>query len=259
MRPASLFLPILLFSPTLAAQQPPQRDPQAVAILTQCLNAAGGAQTIAAIQDFTASGTITYFWAGEQIQGSATVRGRGVGQFRLDANLPNGVRSWVASNGVGSLKELNGTVSSIPYHNAVNLGSLTLPYPLVRAATQDASVSLFYLGLIATNGREAHHIRVRTNLPVGADPGGMISKLSKKDFFIDVNTLQLLKTLDMVHPLKRSTEDYPHEIQFSDYRLANGVLIPFLITETIVGQRTWIIQLNQISFNTGLSDSDFRL
>src|SRR5437879_5170766 len=40
MRPASLFVFILLFSPSVAAQQPP-RDPQAVAILQRALAAMG--------------------------------------------------------------------------------------------------------------------------------------------------------------------------------------------------------------------------
>jgi len=92
MRPAPstflLFVTFLILIPVAA--QPPQRDPQAMAILTQCLNAGGGAQTLAAIQDFTALGAITYSWAGQQVEGSVIVRGRGPGQFRLDAALPGG-------------------------------------------------------------------------------------------------------------------------------------------------------------------------
>ncbi len=44
----------------------------------------GRDKRLSSVQDFTASGTITYYWAGQQVQGPATVRGRGTDQFRLD-------------------------------------------------------------------------------------------------------------------------------------------------------------------------------
>jgi hypothetical protein len=37
----------------------PERDAQAIAILSQCLGAVGGASATASIQDFTGSGSIT--------------------------------------------------------------------------------------------------------------------------------------------------------------------------------------------------------
>ncbi len=51
-----------------------QSDPGAVAILKQSLAALGAANPVNPMQDFVATGTITYFWAGEQVQGPATVR-----------------------------------------------------------------------------------------------------------------------------------------------------------------------------------------
>jgi hypothetical protein len=62
------FLTAFLFSfaNVPASQQAavaPQRDPQALAILTQAVNAAGGIAGLSTIQDFTATGQITYYWA----------------------------------------------------------------------------------------------------------------------------------------------------------------------------------------------------
>ncbi len=48
-------------------------DPQAVALLNQALSAAGGVPALAAIADFKATGTNTYYWAGQQVAGTATV------------------------------------------------------------------------------------------------------------------------------------------------------------------------------------------
>ena len=55
-------------------------------ILTQSLKAAGGSAGLGSIQDFVASGAITYYWAGEPVQGPATVYGKGYAEFRLDAD-----------------------------------------------------------------------------------------------------------------------------------------------------------------------------
>ena len=51
---------ILSFVLVLSAYaQGPKQDSQAIAILTQCLNAVGGSAAVSGVQDFTAAGTIT--------------------------------------------------------------------------------------------------------------------------------------------------------------------------------------------------------
>ncbi len=78
-RPMSLLLVLLAaIAVTIPIRvQARTSDPRAVAILQQSLIALGGARGLAAIPDFTASGTITYFLAGEQVHGTAVVRARG--------------------------------------------------------------------------------------------------------------------------------------------------------------------------------------
>src|SRR5256885_3549400 len=46
-------------------------------------------------------------------------------------------------------------------------------------------------------------------------------------------SLQLIKIQDATHPVQTFTEDYVHEILFSDYRLVGGTLVPFSISERI--------------------------
>ncbi len=244
---------------TMPTTKPPQRDPQALGVLNQVLATSGGVTAFTAIQDFTASGTVTYFWAGEEVKGSVNLRGRGTDQFRIDASLPHGIRSWAVSNGTGSIKEMDGTSQPISYYNATNLGSLTFPYFAIMAALQDSTTSVADLGLMQVDGRQVRQIHTRRQLDALNDTQAIFSELATRDYFIDPTTYQLLKVEDMAHPAQSLTENYQHEISFSDYRLVGGVLVPFTISETIAGQQTWTIQLNQISFNTGLTDSDFQI
>jgi hypothetical protein len=242
----------------LPAIPSPQRDPQALAILAQVMNAAGGETTLSAINDFTASGVIVYYWPVEGAQGPVTVCGKGLSRFRVDATLPTGVRSWAVNDGSGSTNETDGTVTLIPYHNATNLGSLTFPLAHVLAALRDSGTNIRYLGLVTVDGRQAHQVRVEPFATEG-DPGNMISKLNAKDFFIDSATYQIASMRHMMHPDGNSTIDYPHEIEFSDYRAIDGLLVPFSMMEKIGGNRAWTIQLVQVTFNSAPPDTIFQL
>ncbi len=79
----SVFL--FLNLPTIAQAQEseqPTRDPQALAVLTQAVSAAG--KSALSVEDFTATGSITYYWAGEEVKGSAVIRGKGAEQFSME-------------------------------------------------------------------------------------------------------------------------------------------------------------------------------
>ncbi len=256
----AFLLPLLAAQPSATQQistTTVQRDQQALTIVAQVLKNAGGAAALSAIQDVTGSGTITYYWAGEEVQGTLTVKGRGTGQFRLDANLSTGSRSWAVNNGAGFVKEVDGSVTKIPYHNTVNFGNLTFPLSFIAAVAQDTSTIINYVGLETKESSQVHHVRMQKAFASTADPSGILSRLTIRDFFIDSTTFQVVSTLDMVHPADASTIDYPREMQFSDYRNVNGILVPFLIVEVATGQRTYAIQLNQVTFNSGLQDSEF--
>ncbi len=234
------------------------RDPEAIKILASAIDAAGGLSALSDIHDFTGSGSIIYKWGSGDVQGSVTVRSRTTTQFRLDASLPDGVRSWFVNDQTGSIREADGYTHEIPFHNAINFGSLTFPYPLLISALRDSLSTIKYLGKISNGGSGAYKIRVQP-VPLETEPSGMLHKLSTKDFLIDSSTFLVLSTTDMVHPDYDFNQDYPHEIVFSDYRLVNGILVPLRSQEKVGGQHTWTIQLDNIRLNTGLTESDFRL
>jgi outer membrane lipoprotein-sorting protein len=243
-------------SPAASAPPAPTRDPQAVQVLAQALNAAGGVTALTAIQDYTASGTVNYYW-GDGEQGTVVVKGRGTGQFRVDATLPEGVRSWAISNGSGWVKETDGRTDVILTHNAEDLGSLTFPFTFLSSALQDPSMSLVYVGLETAGGIQVHHVRAQMIYAQNADPTGLLAKLSKREFFIDATSFRLVSSEDMAHTRDNATVGEVRKVQFSDYRQINGILVPFSIAESIQGQQSETIQINQINFNTGLQDSTF--
>jgi hypothetical protein len=250
---------LLSASIALEAQGTPQRDTQALNFLTQVLTAAGGSTAISAITDFTATGSVTYSWTNTSVQGNATIKSRGLTQFRLDSQVPDGTWSMVINNGVGVLNLPDGTGSTIAYHNTLNAGSLTLPITLVSAAVQDTSFTVIDDGVVPLGNGQAHQITIQQNLPSTTDPAGQFSKDAKRDYFFDPSSFQLLQVQDTVHPSNDAVNGGVQRIiGLSDYRSSNGILVPFSISQSVDGQTTWSIGLTSITFNTGLTDSDFQ-
>ena len=246
-----------------AGQAPPQsasvqRDAQAIQILTQALSVAGGTTAIAQTHDYVAQGSITYYWAGEEVPATVTVKGRGTGQYRLDATLSAGVRTWAVSDGAGFVRDPAGKIKLIPFQNAVNYGSLTLPWVHLLKAIEDSTVSVTYIGLETRDGATVHHVRVQPNFTLSADPRGTFGMLARRDYFIDATAFTIAAAADMVHSDQAYTINFPHVIAFTNYQSVSGVLVPFTISETTSGQHTYTLQLTQIAFNSGLQDSDFQ-
>ena len=235
-------------------------DPQAVALLNQSLSAAGGVQALAAIRDFAATGTITYYWAGQQVAGTATVRARGFDQFRLDSIIPDGTRSYAVSHGVGSLKDTSGAVTSIPYFNTVNIGLLSFPYLGISARLGDPLSTISDMGLVSTSsGSQLHQVRVQRGFPPGQDPNGALAAFCVTDYFLDPQTSLVMEVVDQTHAVGNPAESYAHEIDLGNYTAVNGVSVPMTLGESVDGQMIWQLQLSSVSFNVGLTDADFVL
>src|SRR5579864_2066660 len=190
MRRAQLAFVFVLFAlslATLAQQQTPfpDRDPQAVALLNQAIAAAGGAQAFNAVQDFTATGNITYFWTEKGEQGAVTVKSRGSDQFRLDATLAEGVRSAIVNNGVARIRESDGSVTQLVNAHTDNAGSLYFPYAEIVDSLADKFVGITDLGMVTENGQTARGIRLQKTFPGRDDSAGTRAKMNQRDFFID--------------------------------------------------------------------------
>lgn len=256
MRRLLLFLSVLCLTLTASLMASAQSS---APLLSQVLQAVGGPDTIGTIQDFTTTGTITYFWAGEPVEGTVTIRARGTDEFRLDAVLPDGTRSWATSRGQGALQDTDGTVSEIPAHNVVNLGIMTYPYINIYAALGDPLVTVTDMGLAQAGAIALRQIRVQRSFSSESDPGGMMSKLCVTDYFIDPATGWIVQSVDMTHPASDATTNLTHEVDFGNYSRLDGYTVPLTITEKINGQTTQRINLTNYSFNTGVSDLSFLL
>jgi len=258
LRSILLVLPCFLAG-CLLAQNPIQSNsyPQdSRAILTQAISAAGGTANLRALQDFEGIGTVTYYWGGEEVKGDVKILSRGAGQLRLEASLPEGVRTLVVSNGRGSLREHERTKKSVSSTNSDSLTGLSSPLMHVLASLNDASSKVSYEGLTIRKGVRLHHIRVERAFPF--DPDGTLRRMTQREFYVDATTFYVVGAVAMVKDESQGgTLVLPREVWFSDFRSVSGVVLPFQFTEVVAGQNVSSIQLTNININTGLRDADF--
>jgi len=250
-----LLLSIWLCGSILTFAQLTESDSKAQDILAQAVASSGAAN----VQGFSATGTMTYFWGGQEIQSNATIKAKGGNQFRIDADVPGGTRSVAHTRRSGSRKDADGTLSEIPLHNRLNASILTFPYPTIAATLADPEVKLSYVGLTKAGGRQLHQIRVNRTFPQESDPEGILAELAYIDYFIDSETLLVVKASDLTHPKETITESYTHDIEFEGYQVIGGIAVPTVVREKVGGQTTWEFRLSNINFNADMSDAEFSL
>ena len=249
---------LLLACVVSAAAQTGVKDPQAVTLINSCLSASGGSQAVAGVQDFMASGTATFNWD-SQTQATAALKSRGsANQFRFDATLSNGTRSWAVSNGTGLLSDIDQTRTPFTYQTAYGLRSLSWPVVDFTGALSDPAATISYVGLVSSDQGQAYQIHIQETYAAGTDPAGTLSSASARDYFIDPSSF-LLVEIKNTQSYGSPPQNYGESILFSSYTNVNGLMIPFSVTELVSGQRTWVVQLTSVSLNVGLTDADFQL
>jgi hypothetical protein len=121
-----------------------------------------------AITDYAASGTIIYH-QDQDIQGSVTLHGLGLGEFREDSTLPTGVRSFsINSNGAVLRKNENGIVRNLNFNYQAPLmkSSATIPCWQLAAALNDPLFAVSYKGTTQIDRFTVYDIRIQlTPLP----------------------------------------------------------------------------------------------
>jgi hypothetical protein len=259
-QPVLLVFTAIVFAAPLLAQQAdaPQaaQNTEAMSILGKALIAGGGAQAVTAVSDYTANGTITYY-PGGQLQGTVTVIGTNSQEFRMDATLPSGVRSWAVHDGIVTTKSEAGSIESFgsnvnlpssdayPYQTPLFAAGLLLPIEPLAIITSHQNFNVLYNGTTQVDGHTVHEVRIHLG------PAGPPSIGPTRDIFIDTTTFQVVMVRDSL------PQGVLQEVHYSGYRSVDGVLVPFSIAESIDGQSIWSIQLKQIIFNNGLQASAF--
>ena len=235
------------------ASYPAVKDPQAVSVINQALSVAGGTPALRAITDYMATGEMTLH-SNADITASVHLKMLRPDQLRIDVALPDGERSQIYSNGKSVEKFEDGAISTTRTREPMLSGTLPLPYLHLLTGLISKQFSLTYKGIVNVDGQSCHDIRIQFVLPNGVDRYGLSTAFHTREFFIDTSTFLVVMSQDVLLP-----KGIPRQIRYSNYKLLNGISVPFSIEEKLLNQPGWTIQLSDVSFNNGLQDSDFAL
>jgi hypothetical protein len=233
------------------------KDPQAVSILSQSLNAVGGLSAISGIQDYTGTGNITYNWAGDSVPAPVTVRGMGIANFRLDAALPDGTRTFAVSGYSGVLISPDGTRQPTSAYNFFTAGSLNLPYVRLASCLTDATTAISFVGNVSANGQQVYQVHFATAPLPSVAATGSLQTLGAFDLYIDPASFLVIKLEESVYSDSNIGMKLSHEIAYTNYQTSGNIRVPLTVTETVNGQQTWSMTLSSIAFNSGLAIAEF--
>jgi hypothetical protein len=249
-------LPSFLFGQQQSPKSP-GRDAQSVEILMRASQAAGGTQALAAVHNITEIGEVTYYWRKDE-KGRVEILMRG-SHFRMEADLPEGKRTWLIKAGAGSIREPRGNTHPLSYDNAANLENLTFPIAHVVAALTDTGTDISFVGIENENEHSVYRIRVKGQLGLsGSGPGLHLPVV--KDLIIDALTFGVVRVEDRpirTYEKNGKPSDKPSRvIEYRDFRTVDGISVPFSITTQLMGQKTLSIELSSVTFDSDTSAQD---
>ncbi len=252
MASALLLASVVLSVPSsLHAQQLPQRDPQAVALLQRAVLAMGAAVPT----DSVATGTVVIVAGSKTDTGTMRILTRGTDQSAAQISTPAATYGVVFSR--GGANEVEGTATkSLQLELALTSQCPEFPLPLLAAVLNNADASFQYVGLETLDGGSLHHIRF-WNTFASSPKLQPLAEFTVKDVWIDaVNGLPRRLAYDR-RAGGGAEPRIPVVVVFSDYRNVGGVYYPFRIEKSLNGTPWATITIQSVAFNTGLSDADF--
>ena len=241
----------LLACLSLAAQQPPPRDPQAILVLQQSVAAMGGVVP----SDSVATGNIEIVAGSKTESGTIRTLTRGLDQSAEQIQTQEGNRLLVYSR--GGAADIQGTSSkSLSFELATSSQSPIFPICLVAAALNSPDSAFQYVGLETLDGLAVHHVRLWKTF-LSTPQMRHLAEFTVKDLWFDASSGLPRKLAYDRRAASGAEPRIPLEVLFSDYRNVGGVLFPFRIEKSLNGTPWATITIQNVAFNTGLTEADF--
>jgi len=214
-----------------------------------------------AIKDVTLTGSITWSGGADPETGTATLLASGTGESRMSLVLPSGTRTEIrdASTGVPEGQWIAPSGASGRYASQNCTTDPVWFFPALGSLAAGSNVVLIYVGEETRNAAAVQHIQsyIYQQNPSGSVPSPQ--QLSAMDFYLDATTLLPAAITFNAHPDNDANTNLLIEVDFSNYQVLSGVLVPAHIQRAMQGNVLVDITISGASFNTGLPLSDFTI
>lgn len=242
---AGLFLLSLIAAPSLElSAQTKKSDPKAMEILENMIEAMGGRKALEAVKDTTASGAMELVQMG--MEGTVTLYTKRPNKMRMDIEVMgmtitqafDGTIAWGVDPQTGGVQEMPEQETEQFKREA--LGDEVYLHP------DEYGIVYTYKGKETIEDVE-HHVLLMTH----AD-GYEVT------LYIDGKTNLIYKS-QAVSPNMMTGMDSDVETIFSDYKDFEGTMVSHSFTQYVDGEEFMVFTLDEITYNTGLEDSLFKM
>jgi hypothetical protein len=243
---------------TQTAATTPSQNPQAVNLAIQSYAAMTGG---AAIQDVTLTGTERRIAGSLDETEPATLKAMGTDSGRIDhpSSGRSEVRTSISGTAAGMWIGTDGASHPMASHNCWTDAAWFFP-AFSSAFSFSQSVQLSYIGLETLNGASVQHIRVsKLAFDKSGNPVAVIAQWSQVDFFLDSQSLLPVAVRFNIYPDNDTNVRIPVEIIFSDYRVVNGIHVPFHIQKYLQNVLNLDLTITSATFNSGLTSTTFQV
>lgn len=212
-------------------------------VVKKMIKAQGGRDVLSKIKDSTFTGTMELVQMG--ISGSATMYQKEPNMMRMDAEVMgmmytqafDGETAWMINPQTGSTEEM--PEKAAEYMKREAMGNDALLHP------QKYGITFSYKGKEKIEEKE--HLVLEQTFADGY----------KVTIYLDPETYLVYKTKAIT--LNQMGVEVEAETFLSDYKEVEGVMIPHTITTFQDGEEFMRITLTDVSFNSGLEDSLFKM
>jgi hypothetical protein len=258
----AIVLTLLLILPIADARQkdtPVTVDAQALAVLRQAAAALQGATPVT---DVMLSGSARRIAGSDDEVGTVIVKALGTGPSRVDLNLPSGqrseIRNIVGAIPTGSWKSPDGVSHKMPFHNVLSEPAWFFPLFAVSRGLSPAGYVATYVGRETRGDATVEHLSISQVLSVlSVSQSSSLQPLSQVEIYFDSTTFLPSAVTFAVHPDDNELLDIPIEISFGDYRVMNGVRVPFHVQRFLNNGLVLDLQFQNVTFNSGFTGSQF--
>jgi len=239
---------VLLISPSIRAQGKPRRDASAVRLL-ESMNAACGwnAHIPGAV---IASGIVAQNGKTETV----TIEAK-PGYLRVDRRE---AKTVLILHGRAGKLSIAGKIQRLSGGEAASISPLMFPFYTELVDTADPSMAAISGGHEVVAGKRTRIVGLASTHYIGDGRDGARQTSSTMQVAISDDLKPVRVGFQrMAHETERnlaSTEAF-----LSDFRNINGVLVPFRYEERLNHQTQFIMQLQKVSFEGPIPDSDFNL
>jgi hypothetical protein len=244
-----------------AQQSPTGSTLSASAVLQRSYISLVGATSLT---DVTLSGSATRIAGSDNETGTATYEALGSGASRLDGSYPSGVRSEIRANittaPMGAWSGPDGIQHPIAFHNLRNSAGLFPAFSLALLLYSSQTVNAQIIGEEIKAGQPVYHVAISQAVPqLSAQTAALSQHLTQIDMYINTSSFLPVAFNFNTHPEDDAGQDVPVELLFSEYRLVNGVQIPFRVQKYLNNGLVLDLTFESAAINTGLSSASFQV